>query len=478
MKNAAKVLPGVLVVIVAVGALVVTGWWATAQEGATSPQPEGTSGTDSTADGSAAVGEGTQYTAKILEGLRVQAEQAMAAGQYELATAQFLEAASAFTQANRAAEAVQLYDQAASAAKEFLISLDLSRWKDGQSAKLDSAKGNLRRALLGKTGLCRGAGDTQGTLRAIQQLRAEDPEYYRLREILPLQAELQGVDLAVLRAQEADAAQLSDQAKWAWKQGNSKSAGELADAAITQYPDTAGALLARKTKAGMLWRLKQYPEARTLYEDIMNRVGTIAPTCAVAREAASRIGWLESIRQIRQCMALCKEGRRPSVAQWKAAQEQVLTVMRWDQEAGTRAEAEVMQIEIYSWQGMSDEVIKHAAEFWGRYGDGSAAAIKTLHFERASAWAHVYVGRAFQSQGRWAEARAHFQAVIDAHTGKPDSWLAPDSLAAAYWYIWHGLRQSGGPAEEIRSIGDQIVTRFSNSSHAAIVRRAQTNARQ
>lgn len=500
MKTA-RILTVVTLAVALLGAVLVTGWAVLAQEG-TPQSPSGDQSPSGEVQLDAVVLDAAtleaarsmplQQAAETLEPVRQQARQAMAAGRYELAASLSLQladnlpksprtasavlmAADSYGRAGLNTEAIKLYERAISTAKELLV-VDYSK-PAGQRLALsfnpDSARDTLRRALKHKAELHQSAGDIQAAWDAVQQFRAEEPEFHHLRDILPLQAQLQDVDPATLLAREYEAGKLSDEAKWAWRKGDDKATGAFADAAISQYPDSGGALLARQTKARMLWRLKRYAESRMQHEEILNRVGKIAPTCELARVATSRVAWLDTIDRIRACLAVCKQGRQPSAEQWKAAEETALTVRRTHEDPGIQADVEAMEMEIFAWKGQPAEVVERANRFWATYGDGPKAKIKTPQFERSCAWAHVYAGDALMSEGKYAEARPHFQAVIDAYADKDDSWLAPDGLARMYWNIWYGLRKSGDSGDELRSIGGLLRSRFSGSRFAAIVQRLE-----
>jgi tetratricopeptide (TPR) repeat protein len=253
-------------------------------------------------------------------------------------------------------------------------------------------------------------------LKAIGQFRAEEPEYHYLREILPLQAELQRAVLENLKSREADAWRLSDQAKSASLEGDAETALRLADETIGQYPETGGALLARKTKAQALQKLKRDDELRAVCQEITDYVGQVAPNSELARFAASEIAFYDGIGLYRQIERRPQQ-EQPTSEEWQRLRTHCLEVMAKHQDPAARATMHEVLISSYYRQGAYEEVVKEEQRFIALHGIRRNYNIP--EFKRLFVTVWVNTAQSLANLARYAEARQRCDKLIALAQSEP-----------------------------------------------------------
>lgn len=490
MKTA-RILTVVTLVVALLGAVLATGWAVLAQEG-TPQSPSGEVQLDAVvldaATLQAARSMPVQQAAEALEPLRQQAKQAMSAGRYELAASLSLQLADNLPKSPRTAsavlmaadssaraglntEAIVLYERAISTAKELLV-VDYSK-PAGQRLALsfnpDSARDTLRRALKHKAELHQSAGDIQSAWNAVQQFRAEEPEFHHLRSILPLQAQLQDVDPATLLSQEYEAGKLSDQAKWAWKAADGAQAIQLADSAISQYPDSAAAMLARHLKVRVLWRTKRYADAKAVCQEIVDYLQVVAPTCELVREASVNIAWLDSTSILKDLQARKRQKQSMAASEWEQAREHCRTVMRWERDPVRRATMHGQMIESLAWEGRPADVVAEVGRLLQAY-DRPVHAQKP-DIKRTLTWARLFKGRALKDLGQYQEAEAAIRQTIAAYENETEvGWALGGPLPSAYYSLWQTLRAMGTPPDQCRAAVQPLFEKMPWSQYARDIR--------
>lgn len=364
---------------------------------------------------------------EVTDPLRDQAKNALATGNSAWAAAKFQEvaqllpaspraandwlmAAGAYGKAGQVMQAKAACDQAVSICSG-LLAVDHSRLPDPQQQQPnpDTAKDTLRRALQHKAEICRDSGDAAGAMAAIQRFRAEESEYQHLRAILPLQAELQGVAFDHLNAQEAAAWKLSDEAKWAWNQGNAEKSLHLAEQTISQYPETGGAMLACKTKARVLWRLKRRDDLRATCQAIADRVGQVAPSSELARFAASEIAFHDGIGLYRQ-MERRPRSMRPTAEEWRRVRQFCREVIAKHHNEGARATMYEVLITSYYRENAHEEVVKEEKQFMALY--GITRNYRYAEFRRTFANVEVNTAQSLATLKRYPEARQRCETLL------------------------------------------------------------------
>jgi len=280
---------------------------------------------------------------------------------------------------------------------------------------VESIRDLIRRGLIYQIWIYRDAGQAEEALWTIRRLRAEEPEYYYLRKVLPIEAELLGLDAKALDDQELQASRLSDQAKRAWRDGDAAKAYQLADQAISTYPETGGALLARNLKARMLWRHKRYDEARAVYAENLRRLEPVGPTSDLALEAQSKIAWLDATALLKSLIRARIEDRSVEDVDRERLQVACREVMSYEKDPKTRAQAHIMLIHALYWQGDMTGTLKESSDFISQ----NNTEDRTSEFLHEIAVAHIFAGDALREIGEQKEALAHYQWSVQSHRLSP-----------------------------------------------------------
>ena len=302
-------------------------------------------------------------------------------------------------------------------------------------------------------------------MKAINQFRAEEPEYHYLRKILPLQAELQGTVLENLKQREKEAWRLSDQAKLASLSRDAETALRLADEIISRYPNTGGSLLARKTKAQVLWKLKRRVELRATCQELLDCVGQVAPDGDLARLAASEIAFLDGI-------AICKdlEQRRPpsgpTPQDWQNLRRLCGEVMAKHAVPGVRAAMHEILIYSHFMEGSFGEVVKEEQRFLALY--GIKRNYQDPEFKRSFVTVGAHAAQSLMHLGRYTEAIEHCERLITLSQSEPrlptvETEACIKNASAMKCLL---LEKLGAPREEIVGLAQEVESNWPESLHA------------
>jgi tetratricopeptide (TPR) repeat protein len=423
-----------------------------------------------------------------------QAEQLKTAGEYETASQQFqaiaaqlpdssqkqralLEAGLCLAEAGQPSLAVSLYDRVIDLG-EALTVFDYYSPTGEERKPLPLGKGRKKtikewtaEALCAKATACRDTGDNAEALRAVQRVRAEYPGMRFIDHILRVQSELEGLSRQEVQdrlTREEEAVDSYEIGHVAYVERRYSDALAALDGVIASYPDTAIANKALRDKARSLWNSSSFDEAVTVYSQIVDRIGDVAPVSDLVREAESRVAWRRAGLMVKEYGTTLQSDGTVSDEQWREVQDLCLVAMRECEEAERRAEAHIHLIESMLWQHRFEDAFAQATLYFRHFGTGSSP--KAYQVGRNTAWAHYFAGRALQHLGRDDEAFAQFQAVAM----MPDEALAKGSLddhvlPFVYSAMMRYLREAGATPEEIRELADEFVSRWPDSQSLKLI---------
>lgn len=402
-----------------------------------------------------------------LASLRDQAEQAVQAGDYAQAASILQQASDPLLQlsgqlaGDQAPQTAESYDPVIATAAR-LLAVARPRPENRLSPQAvqtrELVRDVLREALIGKLKACSAQRLTEDARRTIQEFRAYEPEYHHLREILPVQAGLEGRDASVLTAAEGEAARLSDQAKWAWKGGDAREALRLADEAISRHPDAGGAWLARDLKVRILERQKKHAERKAVCLEIIDRFGPFAPLSDLVLNARCEVAWLDGVALHKSLIAR-KQKREPTTpAEFEQVRQAMRAVATWDREPKTRVHAYEVFITSLYWEPNYPATVEACDQFLARYSDPKDLAL----YGREASSVRVMAVDALWGMGRLADALTHMRWVMSPDHPLPvDNDAVRASLQYRYWWL---LLRSGAATEEVEREAEALRTRFPGSA--------------
>jgi tetratricopeptide (TPR) repeat protein len=410
-----------------------------------------------------------------VEPVREQARAALDSGDYDTAVNRFLaiagalpkspqtmdaliDAGIAHARAGRPDDAMRQYEAAAALAREFLVfNYDILKTNIRmKSSARKSVRESLHRALLCKAELSMDIKDTAGAETAFRQFRAFEPEYYYLRSIVPLEARLRGVDATAMMDAERQASRLSDEAKRAAIAGDRTRALELADRIIADFPATGGALLARFTKARVLWGSNDHSATRKLYGELVEMLSGAGLECDLVREAVSTVAFYDLGPLGHTLTEQVARGEQVDPQEWDRLFAMCRYVMAYSWIREMRATAHVALISSLSNQGQLGEAVREAQRMKRRY--GSAKQLADPAVRRLWIKARTYLGLALREQGQLDGAAEEFRGAINDYRDDADAWGMHSPLPMAYFGLRNVLRETGTPPADVADIEAIILS--------------------
>ncbi|MHC4445500.1 MAG: tetratricopeptide repeat protein [Planctomycetota bacterium] len=154
-------------------------------------------------------------------------------------------------------------------------------------------------------------------------------------------------------------------------------------------------------------------------------------------------------------------------SEWDILRSTAAEVIQNSNHRGKQANAKLMIIESYFWQGKNQEGLSACEEFHREYDD-----IQDWNeCKKAIAWAHFFHGLILRKLNQSDNALNHFRWVITASDDDSDDAISDTLLLAIYYQRWLVLYMTRAPEAEISQAADDILLRFPDSGAADYVQR-------
>lgn len=338
------------------------------------------------------------------------------------------------------------------------------RHPKSKHAAQDSVKDILRRALLHKAELCLELKDSDAARAAIHCLRAQEPEYFHLRAVLPIQSRLEGLALERLKADEHAASLLSDRAKHALlRERDLDSAMQLASETIKKYPGTGGALLAARTKARCLHMERRFNDARQVYGSIVKALegAGVSFESELYKEAVAMASRYDAIELSQELVVRVHKGLSIAPIEWQALNGLLETSRNWCKDEDIRLDTCRIRLEVLFYQGAYQEMVEEGRVLLRRF------AKRHKDYDRKQV-EHVYtwLGYGLYASGRFADSVTHFEHAVQAYRGAADAWDSSSPYRHALFGLRLALRAEGSDVASIESIESEILQNAPESSYA------------
>jgi len=458
-RRTAKTLSVVLMVVAAMTAVVVTGWFVHAQDG---QQPAG-EGQLSTPQGHPA-GRVYDIAAMSSDSLRAEANRLREAGDFASALPLFEEecrrdptgkgiavlTGTCLDNLGRYQEAVQYYQRA-----------------------MDEKKPEIRATALYFTAISyKKMGDRDKALESLKLQRECAPMSKWTIKGAGLKAELDGksqaeIDQVIRREQEA--VQLYHQAKDVVKGTSNKNPERLKlfDEILTKYPETGAAYEALIRKAENLWRLGKREEMCKCYDLLRPMLAQQQPPKVgrrLLRTMDSRVAQHRCEQQHVRIVAALAHGQPVSQQDW----DQLYALwQQWRRNADpeTAVEADVYRLFFLHTQGDFSTLVDKGREFFAGYFESNPDRMLEPYYKNFASGAHFEMGTALAVLKRYDEAIGHFRAIIEMATTTPPLGNEEVIVPEAYGDLCRTMKKAGAPrADVVREI-EACLSRYPDGSH-------------